>query len=74
FFGGWKPPLAFIPDWFILSPLWFILKVGIMVLILMWLRASIVRARIDQVLALGWKVLLPVALFNFLLTGGLMLV
>jgi NADH-quinone oxidoreductase subunit H len=74
FFGGWKPPLAFIPDWYILSPFWFILKVGIMVLFLMWLRASIVRVRIDQVLSLGWKVLLPVAVFNLLLTGGLMLV
>lgn len=74
FFGGWKPPLAFIPDWYVLSPLWFIIKVGIMVLILMWLRASIVRTRIDQLLALGWKVLIPVAIFNLLLTGGLMLI
>ncbi|MGB9797651.1 MAG: NADH-quinone oxidoreductase subunit H, partial [bacterium] len=74
FLGGWKPPLAFIPDWHILSPFWFILKVGIMVLFLMWLRASIVRVRIDQVLSLGWKVLLPVSVFNLLITGGLMLI
>lgn len=70
FFGGWKPPLAFIPDWYILSPFWFILKTGIFVLLLMWLRASIVRVRIDQILSLGWKVLTPLALINLFVTAG----
>lgn len=63
FLGGWHGP-AFLP-----GMVWFWIKVLIMVLVLQWIGWTFPRFRIDQMLSFGWKVLLPVALVNVLLTG-----
>ncbi|MFC6102206.1 NADH-quinone oxidoreductase subunit NuoH [Olivibacter domesticus] len=67
FLGGWLGP-AFLP------PLvWFILKTFVFILLFILLRASLPRPRYDQLMEYGWKILLPVALLNLLVTGGIVL-
>ena len=67
FFGGWLGP-GFLP------PLvWFILKTFVFILFFVLLRASLPRPRYDQLMEYGWKILLPVALLNLLVTGGIVL-
>lgn len=63
YFGGWHGP-GFLPSF-----VWFIIKVAIGIFIFMWLRATLPRLRYDQLMAFGWKVLLPVALLNTLATA-----
>src|SRR6056297_3016456 len=66
FFGGWQGP------W--LPPLlWFCIKTGAFVALFVLLRAAIPRPRYDQLMAFGWKVLLPLTLVNFLVTGAVLL-
>jgi NADH-quinone oxidoreductase subunit H len=62
FLGGWLGPG---PAW--LGPLWLLLKAVVIFLIVTWVRWSFVRIRVDQILAISWKLLLP-------LTVGLLLV
>jgi NADH-quinone oxidoreductase subunit H len=67
FLGGWRGPL--------LPPIvWFLLKVTALVFVLVWFRATFPRFRYDQLMHLGWKVLIPAALINILATGGLLLI
>lgn len=62
FFGGWNGP--------ILPPIvWFPLKVGFFIYLFMWFRFTFPRYRYDQLMEIGWKVLLPLSLANILLTG-----
>ena len=71
FFGGWLMPSP-LDTW--LPPLvWFILKVLFFVFFFILLRTSLPRPRFDQLLAFGWKVMLPIALLNLLVTGALRL-
>ncbi len=66
FLGGWRGPLA--------PPLvWFIIKVLGVAFVMIWIRATFPRLRYDQFMNLGWKVLVPVALVNIVVTGGVML-
>jgi NADH-quinone oxidoreductase subunit H len=66
FFGGWLGP--------VLPPVvWFALKTGALVVLFVLLRASLPRPRYDQLMALGWKLMLPLALVNVALTGGVLL-
>jgi NADH-quinone oxidoreductase subunit H len=66
FFAGWRGPL--------LPPLiWFILKVLAIVFVMIWIRGTLPRLRYDQLMSLGWKVLIPAALLNIIVTGGLIL-
>ncbi|MEJ2069457.1 MAG: NADH-quinone oxidoreductase subunit NuoH [Syntrophobacterales bacterium] len=66
FLGGWRGPL--------LPPLlWFSLKVLAVVFVMIWLRGTLPRLRYDQLMHLGWKVLVPLALLNIVITGGVML-
>jgi NADH-quinone oxidoreductase subunit H len=67
FFGGWLGP------WAPLGPLWFVLKLGVLVVIFIWLRATLPRLRYDQLMNFGWKVLLPVATVNALITAALVI-
>jgi NADH-quinone oxidoreductase subunit H len=67
FFGGWHFPWVHELD--ILGPLWFVLKLVVLVTIFIWLRASQPRLRYDQLMRFGWKVLLPVATVNALVTA-----
>jgi len=67
FLSGWKGP--FLPVWF-----WFVFKVLAVFLFLLWMRATLIRLRIDQVMAFSWKFLLPMALINVFITAGEVLV
>jgi NADH-quinone oxidoreductase subunit H len=64
FLGGWGGP--FLP-----GPLWFVLKLGAFIFVFMWLRATLPRLRYDQLMRFGWKVLLPVATLNAVVTAVL---
>ncbi|MFT8897182.1 MAG: NADH-quinone oxidoreductase subunit NuoH [Acetobacter sp.] len=66
YLGGWRGPL--------LPPaVWFLLKTGGMVAFFILLRASLPRPRYDQLMALGWKVLLPLSLLNVMATGTILM-
>jgi NADH-quinone oxidoreductase subunit H len=67
FFGGWLGP-SFLPP-----VVWFILKMFAFILSFILLRASLPRLRYDQLMALGWKILLPLSLINLLVTGAIIL-
>jgi NADH-quinone oxidoreductase subunit H len=69
FFGGWHIPWAESLDPY--GPVWFALKLLIFIGLFIWLRASVPRLRYDQLMRLGWKVLLPVATINALVTAFL---
>ena len=62
FLGGWHGPV--LP-----GAVWFWIKVLVMIFVFMWFRWTFPRTRIDQMLSFSWKVLLPLALVNMLLTG-----
>ncbi len=55
--------------WDNLGPLWFVLKVFFIVCVFIWIRASLPRLRYDQLMRFGWKILLPVATLNALVTA-----
>ena len=66
FLGGWLGP--FLP------PLvWFFLKTAVVIVFFILLRAAIPRPRYDQLMSLGWKVMLPITLINLMLTGAIAL-
>jgi len=66
FLGGWRGPL--------LPPLvWFSIKVLAVVFVMIWMRGTLPRLRYDQLMHLGWKLLVPLALLNIVITGGVML-
>jgi len=66
FFGGWLGP--------VLPPvLWFFLKTFAFICFFVLLRASLPRPRYDQLIAVGWKVMLPLSLLNLLVTGAVVL-
>lgn len=66
YLGGWRGPL--------LPPLvWFLLKLVFVITFFILMRATLPRPRYDQLMAYGWKILLPLALLNLLVTGGILL-
>ncbi len=72
FLGGWKGP--FVLPWVgpvVNGTVWFLLKTYAVVFFLMWVRWTYPRFRIDQLLNVSWKVLLPVSMVNLLLAGVL---
>jgi len=74
FFGGWLLPWAPM-SWYeavpVLAPAVFIIKTYIGIVIMMWIRGTFPRVRIDRMMTLGWKRLIPAALVMILLTGFL---
>ena len=73
FWGGWLRPfpnvgalafLDFVPDWF-----WFFGKMFVFLYLFIWIRATLPRYRYDQLMRIGWKVLIPIAIANIVLTG-----
>ncbi len=62
FLSGWRGPI--LPPF-----LWFLIKVFGVFFLIFWVRSTIPRLRIDQVMAFTWKCLLPLALLNLLITG-----
>jgi NADH-quinone oxidoreductase subunit H len=69
FFGGYHFPWVHSLD--VLGPIWFVLKLFTLVMAFIWLRATQPRLRYDQLMRFGWKVLLPVATVNALVTAFL---
>jgi len=67
FLGGWHAPLPFLE--FIPPVVWFIGKVYFFLFFYIWLRATVPRLRFDQLMAFGWKIMLPLALANILITS-----
>lgn len=75
FWGGWSlppvlvnavPPLALVP-----GVVWFALKVYLHIFLFYWVRATVPRYRYDSLMGLGWKVLIPLALVNIVITAVL---
>jgi NADH-quinone oxidoreductase subunit H len=73
FLGGWLRPfpsveaLAFldlIPSW-----VWLVGKIFLFLYVFIWIRATLPRYRYDQLMRLGWKVLIPIAIGNLVITG-----
>jgi len=64
FFGGWHGVLIPLP-----APIWFALKVGFFIYLFMWFRFTFPRYRYDQLMSIGWKVLVPLSILNILITG-----
>jgi NADH-quinone oxidoreductase subunit H len=69
FFGGWHVPWVERLDAY--GPIWFALKLWFFISVFIWIRASLPRLRYDQLMRFGWKVLLPVATINALVTAFL---
>ncbi len=77
FFGGWSPLnvpfLGFVDPLFFLGPLspyvWFLLKVTLLFLFILWLHWTLPRYRIDQITETAWKVMLPLTLINIVFTA-----
>ena len=67
FFGGWHFPWVSSLDSY--GPIWFLLKLGALVTLFIWLRASQPRLRYDQLMRFGWKILLPIATLNAVITA-----
>lgn len=63
FLGGWRGP--FLPP-----VVWFLIKLYLFIFLFIWLRATLPRFRYDQLMRFGWKVLLPVALANIMITAA----
>jgi NADH-quinone oxidoreductase subunit H len=66
FLGGWHGP--FLPDW--LAWVWFLVKVFLLLFFYIWMRWTLPRYRYDQLMTFGWKVLLPLAVINLLVTAA----
>ncbi len=67
FLGGWRGP--WLP-----GPLWLFVKIIAVALVMIWIRGTLPRLRYDQLMAICWKVLVPAALINIILTGFVMLI
>jgi len=66
FLGGWHGPG---PEF--LGPTWMLLKMTVLMVLFIWMRATVPRLRYDQLMSLGWKILLPLATLNVLVTATL---
>jgi len=66
FLGGWHGP--FLPE--SLGWIWFLIKVGALLFFYVWMRWTLPRYRYDQLMSFGWKILLPVAVVNLLVTAA----
>jgi NADH-quinone oxidoreductase subunit H len=73
FLGGWLPPFPntagfgffyYVPSW-----MWFFIKSFVFLYLFIWIRATLPRYRYDQLMRLGWKVLIPLAIANLVVTG-----
>ncbi|MEW6637326.1 MAG: complex I subunit 1 family protein, partial [Actinomycetota bacterium] len=73
FLGGWQPPLEFL-DLGTFNWIWFGIKTALIMFTFQWIRWSIPRLRMDQLMDLGWKVLIPVTLIWLFVTAGAMLI
>ena len=73
FLGGWLPPFDIAPLNWIPGPIWFAIKVALVLFVFLWVRATTPRYRYDQLMRLGWKVFLPFTLLFVAICSGVML-
>ena len=73
FLGGWLSPIPFAPFTWVPGPIWFILKILLVLFMFVWVRATFPRFRYDQLMRLGWKIFLPLSLGWLVLTAGVLL-
>jgi NADH-quinone oxidoreductase subunit H len=73
FLGGWLPPFPNVPAfhflYYVPSWAWFLIKSFLFLYLFIWVRATLPRYRYDQLMRLGWKVLIPLAIANLVVTG-----
>jgi NADH-quinone oxidoreductase subunit H len=67
FLGGWAAPLSFL-TW-VPSYLWFFAKLLAMIVVFIWIRGTLPRLRMDQLMNFAWKFMLPMALINLVTAG-----
>jgi len=70
FLGGWLPPLDNPIFQAVPGLVWFTLKIGLILFLFLWVRATLPRYRYDQLMRLGWKVFLPLSLAWVVITAG----
>ncbi len=75
FLGGWLPPFPHLLPFLsvVPGPIWFILKVFVFLFVYIWFRGTFPRYRFDQLMDLGWKWMIPLALANLAITGAIRL-
>jgi len=76
FFGGWQGPFAeAVQFWGVswIGLVWFLVKTYLLVFALVWIRLSLPRLQVDQLMGFAWKVLIPLGLVNILATAAVML-
>jgi NADH-quinone oxidoreductase subunit H len=66
FLGGWHGPEWF---WGLSGPIWFLVKLFVLLFVFIWIRTTLPRLRYDQLMRFGWKVLLPMATINAVVTA-----
>ncbi len=78
FFGGWSLPIPLYMSWqdqwwsLLIYPLVFLFKMALFIVLFIWVRWTLPRFRYDQLMALGWKCILPISLGNIVVTGVLL--
>ena len=72
FLGGWLPPIDIAPFNWIPGPIWFFIKISLVLFCFLWVRATFPRYRYDQLMRLGWKVFLPLSLAWVVITAGVL--
>ncbi len=70
FLGGWLPPVDIALFQAVPGPIWFIIKVFLILFCFIWVRATLPRYRYDQLMRLGWKIFLPISLIFVVATSA----
>jgi NADH-quinone oxidoreductase subunit H len=70
FLGGWLSPIPFAPFTLVPGVIWFLLKILVCLFTFVWVRATLPRFRYDQLMALGWKVFLPISMGYLVIVAG----
>jgi NADH-quinone oxidoreductase subunit H len=68
FLGGWLSPVSFLPDGIV----WLFMKMGFVLFLFLWFRATFPRYRYDQIMRLGWKVFIPITIIWIVVVSGMM--
>ena len=68
FLGGWLSPVPFLPDGIV----WLFFKIGFVLFLFLWFRATFPRYRYDQIMRLGWKVFIPITIVWIVVVGAMM--